>query len=78
MINILKMFLFECIYQRMCLVHHCPPLLFFSMAVDSFLEAFVSHLFSLKNIHLFFGLDSHDTMNYHLSMYTGAKVIAVK
>lgn len=26
----------------------------------------------------YFILDSHDTMNYHMSMYTGAKVIAVK
>ena len=28
--------------------------------------------------YLFICVDSHDTMNYHLSMYTGAKVIAVK
>jgi len=28
--------------------------------------------------YLFIYIDSHDTMNYHLSKYTGAKVIAVK
>lgn len=29
-------------------------------------------------IYLSIYIDSHDTMNYHISMYTGAKVIAVK
>ncbi len=72
------MFLFECIHQQMCLVHHYHQLLYSFMAVVSFLEAFVSYLVSSKNIYLFIYLDSHDTMNYHLSMYTGAKVIAVK
>ena len=32
---------------------------------------------SKKNSEIVF-IDSHDTMNYHMSKYTGAKVIAVK
>jgi acetyl esterase/lipase len=34
--------------------------------------------FFRRRMYSFIYIDSHDTMNYHLSMYTGAKVIAVK
>jgi len=78
MINILKIFLFEFIYQKMRPEHHYHQLLYSFMVVDSFLEVFVSLLlFSFKG-YLFIYIDSHDTMNYHMSKYTGAKVIAVK
>jgi hypothetical protein len=37
---------------------------------------FIIILFSEEYLCMY--IDSHDTMNYHMSKYTGAKVIAVK
>ena len=47
------------------------------MVVDSTSEVSVSQQLPLTHTDEF-PIDTHDTMNYHMSMYTGAKVIAIK
>lgn len=53
MINLLKMYLFECIHQRMCLKDHHHRWLYSFMVVDSFLEVFVSCFFPKKNVFIY-------------------------
>lgn len=56
-----------------------PVIIFFhggGFYFGSICKLFILILKDLLIIYL--NLDSHDTMNYHMSKYTGAKVIAVK